>query len=147
MDSLGYDLISKILSGTPVREAIFESLEENRSFDVYENIRTEPDFFGFIGKLAAFSPELKMLTATPQMTSYSFQVYSPDLIGPVYDADDPHPYEIIVRIDPRTDTRQFEVDLKRSFDDGMDIRSSIRYLLAGGESTFKPIDIKPLWEE
>lgn len=147
MASLGYVLVDRILSGVSIRDAVFESLGYFRNSGEWENIDSENDLVMFGGTVAAFAPDLKMIGCTPQYCTYQFQVYCPDLIGSSYDADDPHPLKVTVYLPMSLDPNAtgFEDCLKRSFNDGSDVRDYLKYLYAPGDAVFKSMKIERGW--
>ena len=146
--SFGYCVIDQLLAGKSVRDAVFESISYFKNNGDWEKITSESEFLTFNGKVAAFSPDLVVVKKGSDYTVYSFKVYCPDLIGSVYDADDPHPINVLVTLPATLDPNQtgFVDRLKQSFEDGSEIRDAIKFLYAPGESTFKPLQFKALWE-
>lgn len=144
MASFGYVLLDRILSGVSVRDAVFESIPYFRNNGDYEAISNEREMMSFSGVLSAFSPELKVVEDTPLYRAYTFQVYCPDLIGPVYDADDPHPLKVKIYLSTDIDPQPFIKALERSFDDGSDVRDSLKFLYAPGDHIFKSMEIEHL---
>ena len=146
MKDFGYSVVSQILSGASVRDAVLESIRLSESTD-YEQIDSEPTFLGFNRTIAAFAPDVNLTSATPVYKGYSFKVYCPDLIGERYDADDPHPYEVTVYVEPDSDVYLdvFSDALDQSFKNGTDIRKSIPALYSGDAYLLKAMKFKPLW--
>ena len=142
--ALGFVLLDQILSGKPVRDAVFESLSYFRNNGDYEAIQNERELMSFNGKLSAFSPIIDLLVDSPAYRTYVFKVYCPDLIGTVYDADDPHPMEIKVYLPSDIDMKEtgFEKALRNSYENETEMRDFIKFLYAPGEHIFKSMEIK-----
>jgi len=141
-------IVERLLSGVPVRDAVLEARDYFRNNLDYEKISSEAEFLGFNGTLAAYTDRLKKIDQTPEYTVYSFSVYCPDLIGTVYDADNPHPLEVTLYLPASVDPNEtgFVDTLARSYKTGEEIRDALKFLSAPGETVFKPMQFKPLWE-
>ena len=138
---IAYVIMDRLLGGVSARDAVFESLNYLMDIDDYEAIKSERDLFGFSGTLSLFDKKPKVSAATPYYQTIQFQVYCPELIGPVYDADDAHPLTVNVPVNPDFFEKHpdFYDICEEFFNSGEDFRTLLKLFVPASSDLAMPI--------